>query len=79
LLSSRPETAFIADKFRSNVQRNAQILAERLRRVEPQAYSLLNTFGDAFRRPSLSSKSLYLKADRLAPTMQIAIAQPRAS
>jgi hypothetical protein len=32
-VSSRPEAGFIADKFRSIVQRNAQILAEELRQV----------------------------------------------
>jgi len=33
IVSSRPETRFIADKFRSIVQRNAQILAEELGQV----------------------------------------------
>jgi hypothetical protein len=75
LLSSRPEAAFIADKFRSNVQRNAQILAEGLRRLEPLAYSRLDAFGGALGRPSCSLKSLDLKGNRLAGTAWTAAVQ----
>ena len=50
IVSSRLETRFIADKFGSIVQRNAQILAEELRQSSRVVIALrLDVFGNAGR------------------------------